>query len=135
MKVVLDTNVIISAIFFGGNSGIILEACTRNKLVMVVSPAILREYQDVSERIASKMPTDYQRVLDWIAVHSEMVADRTLNKAVSSDPDDDKFIATALESTVKIICSGDKHLLDVNGYCDIEVLKPKPFLDKYLKAK
>ncbi|VGO16766.1 hypothetical protein PDESU_05358 [Pontiella desulfatans] len=34
-----------------------------------------------------------------------------------------------------MICSGDKHLLNVNGYKGIEVLKPKPFSDKYLKAK
>jgi predicted nucleic acid-binding protein len=55
-------------------------------------------------------------------------------EAVSADPDDDKFIACALSSGSKLIVSGDKHLLDVNGYRGIEILKPRPFIDKYLLA-
>jgi predicted nucleic acid-binding protein len=52
---------------------------------------------------------------------------------VCADPDDDKFIACALASNAKIICSGDRHLLDVNGYQGIEIIKPRAFTEKYLR--
>ena len=132
MKVILDTNVIISSIFFGGIPSHIIEACYEKCIKLVMSPAILIEYRDVAERLARRKPNDYKTVLEWILTNAEMVADTTLAEPVSVDPDDDKFIAAALLSGAKIICSGDKHLLDVNGYRGIEILKPKPFADKYL---
>jgi predicted nucleic acid-binding protein len=47
-------------------------------------------------------------------------------------PDDNKFIACALASESTVIVSGDKHLLKVSGYQNIEVLKPREFVDKHL---
>lgn len=44
----------------------------------------------------------------------------------------DKFLATALAATVRIIVSGDKHLLRVSGWHRIEVLKPRQFVDRYI---
>lgn len=132
MRVILDTNVIMSAIFFGGIPGKILDAYASGKLTLILSPEILGEYQEVAERLAKKYKLKYAEILDWIIVHSEMVSDTALAEPVCADPDDDKFIAAALTSNAKIICSGDKHLLDVNGFRKIEILKPKPFADKYL---
>ncbi|MBA3073196.1 MAG: hypothetical protein FP831_06350 [Anaerolineae bacterium] len=51
---------------------------------------------------------------------------------ICADSDDDKFFACALASGSKLIVSGDKHLLKVSGYKEIEVLKPKVFIDNYL---
>ena len=132
MKVLLDTNVIISAIYFGGIPSHIIEACYEGRLKLMMSPSILIEYREVAKRMSPGRPNDYKTVLEWILTHAELIADSTLNGPVCADPDDDKFIAAALLSNAKIICSGDKHLLDVNGYQDIEILKPKPFADKYL---
>lgn len=132
MRVILDTNVIMSAIFFGGIPGKILDAYTAGKLMLILSPGILSEYQEVAERLSKKFHVEYGEILEWIAVHSEMVSDSALPKRVSADPDDDKFIAAALLSGARIICSGDKHLLDANGYQGINILKPKSFSDKYL---
>ncbi len=135
MKVVIDTNVAMSAIFFGGIPRTIFEANQDRKFTLILSPAILQEYQQVANRLSVKYQAQYKELLQLIATHSEMIGDFPLDKQVSNDPDDEKFIAVALASNAKIICSGDKHLLDISGYCGIEVLKPKPFLDKYLKAK
>ena len=49
------------------------------------------------------------------------------------DPDDNKFIECAIASQSKLIVSGDKHLLKISGYKDIKVLKPRQFVDNYLK--
>jgi predicted nucleic acid-binding protein len=54
---------------------------------------------------------------------------------VSVDPDDDKFLSCALASKTKIIVSGDKHLLAVSGYRNIEILKSSSFVDHHVKKK
>jgi len=132
MRVILDTNVILSAIFFGGVPGRILSAYRDGGLTIVLSPEILDEYRATADRLAKKFDVECEEILDWIAMHSEMVAAAELSEPVCADPDDDKFIACALASSAKIICSGDKHLLGVNGYRGIEVLRPRAFVDQYL---
>lgn len=127
MRVLLDTNVLMSAIFFGGIPGHILSACRDQKITLVLSPEILEEYRAVAARLSAKFDVEYESLIEWIAVHSEMNGSVALPEPVSGDPDDDKFIACALASSAKLICSGDKHLLNVNGYCGLEILKPKAF--------
>jgi predicted nucleic acid-binding protein len=75
---------------------------------------------------------DLTGLLELVVVEAEMCQAEPLLEAVSADPDDDKFIACALSSGSKLIVSGDKHLLAVDGYRGIEILKPRPFVDKYL---
>jgi uncharacterized protein len=132
MRVILDTNVILSAIFFGGIPGRILSAYRDGQLTIVLSPEILDEYRATTERLAKKFDVDYEAILDWIAMHSEMVAAAELSEPICADPDDDKFIACALASSAKIICSGDRHLLDIDGYRGIEILRPRAFVDQHL---
>lgn len=56
-----------------------------------------------------------------------------LGEQVCEDPADDKFLACALASDTGIIVSGDKHLLKMSGYRKLKVLRPREFLDRYLK--
>ena len=49
------------------------------------------------------------------------------------DPDDNKFLECAIASRAKLIVSGDKHLLKLNGYQEIVVYKPRDFVDLCLK--
>ena len=53
---------------------------------------------------------------------------------VCNDADDDKFLACALAAGAGIVVSGDKHLLDANGYRGIEIIRPRPFVQRYLKT-
>jgi predicted nucleic acid-binding protein len=102
---------------------------------LVLTPEIFEEYQRVAAVLHEKFPAvDLTRLLDLVVVEAEMCQAEPLLEAVSADPDDDKFIVCALSSGSKLIVSGDKHLLDVNGYRGIEILKPRPFVDKYLLA-
>ena len=133
MKVILDTNVFISGIFFGGPPGKILQGWRDGRFTLVLSPAILEEYQRVAEALSKKYPpVDLTEVLELIVVEADMVQAEPLKEPVSADPDDDMFIACALASGSKLIVSGDKHLLDVGGFSGIEVLKPKAFVDQHL---
>jgi predicted nucleic acid-binding protein len=68
-----------------------------------------------------------------ITIHGELFSAKEIEFAISRDPDDDKFIATALASNCNIIISGDKDLLDLNGYADIHIINPSTFIREYLK--
>ncbi len=133
MKIVLDTNVLISGIFFTGPPFQILEAWQKGKLSFVVSKEILSEYQRVAQEISLKFPSiDITKILQLISIHSKIVNTQGHEVSVCEDPDDNMFISCAIVSNSKIIVSGDKHLLKISGYQNIQVLKPREFIDNYL---
>lgn len=83
--------------------------------------------------ISTKYPgIDISEILNLIAIHSHIVQSLTLSEPVCEDPDDDKFIACAISNEVRIIVSGDKHLLKISGYHGIRVIKPQEFCTEFL---
>ena len=133
MKVILDTNVFISGIFYSGPPNQILNAWRDGKIQLVVSHDILREYLRVGEIFADKFPSiELQPILDLVTIEAELHVVEDLSERVCSDPDDDKFLACAIASGSKIIVSGDKHLVKVSGFHGIEILKPHEFIKRYL---
>jgi len=133
MKIVLDTNVLISGIYFSGPPGTILQAWRSGKFQLAVSIEILEEYLNVAERLANRYAgVEYEGILGLIVQNAELVQAADLPKPVSEDPDDDKFLACALASNIRIIVSGDSDLLRVSGYADIRVITPKRFISEFL---
>ena len=133
MKVVLDTNVIVSGIFFSGPPAKILRSWSQGKFRLVHSPEIFDEYTRVSAELAVKFPNiDIRRILDLVVVRSEVCSPAALPQQVCEDPHDDKFFAAAIDTRTKIIVSGDKHLLKVSGYEGVSVLTPRQFVVRYL---
>lgn len=134
MRIILDTNVFVSGIFFSGPPYEILDAWRRGRLTLVVSPEILSEYDRVGWELASEFPyVDLAPALELLAFKAKVVKATHLTEQVCSDPDDDKFLACAIASGTKIISTGDKALRKTTGYAGIEVLSPREFIDKYLK--
>ena len=128
----MDTNVLISAIFFGGTPGRILELWREGKLKLAVSPDVVNEYEQVSRRLAERHPAvDPTVVLGLIVLNTEVVTDVPLPDQVCDDPADDKFLACAITSGADVIVTGDKQLLAVSRYQGVEVLTPREFVDKY----
>lgn len=133
MKVILDTNVFISGVFYSGAPNQILNAWRDGKIQLVISHDILREYLRVGEIFADKFPSiELQPILDLVTIEAELHVAEDLSERVCSDPDDDKFLACAIASGSKIIVSGDKHLVKVSGFHGIEILKPHEFIKRYL---
>ena len=133
MKVIIDTNVLISGIFFGGPPVKILKAWRLGKLKLVVSPEILEEYFVVCERISVRYPDiDIAPILVLIARNSQVVESPPLAEQVSRDMDDDKFIACAIASATRTIISGDNDLLTVPEYEDIRIVTPRDFVDGHI---
>jgi putative PIN family toxin of toxin-antitoxin system len=133
LKVVMDTNVFVSGVFFSGPPYQILKAWQSGEFELVASQEILDEYLRVGEILAEERPAvDLKPIFNFVLEHATIYKPSVLKEPVCEDPDDDKFFACALASESKIIISGDKHLLKVSGYQGIEVLKPRDFVDKYL---
>lgn len=134
MKLIIDTNVFVSGIFFSGPPFMILDAWRHNIVSLILSPEILDEYRRVGEKLAAKFPgVDIEPWIELILLKTSLVDAPALAERVCDDPDDDKFIACALASKTKLICSGDKHLLDVANYRGITIMNPRSFVEKYLK--
>ena len=128
MKVVLDTNVLISGIFFGGLPRTILDAWAEKRFQLLVSPLIFDEYVRTCERLSESRPElEFQAILASIIGHGKLVPDLTSSVPITADPDDDKFMLCARDSGA-IIISGDRHLLDASGWEGIRVMKPHDFL-------
>ena len=133
MRIILDTNVVISGIFFAGLPYQILKAWREGKLHLLISEEILAEYRRVGETLALQFPfIDLLPILDMLRADAEVISVKCLPEPVCDDPDDDKFLACALAGECKLIVSGDKHLLKVSGFRSIKVLKPREFVNCYL---
>jgi putative PIN family toxin of toxin-antitoxin system len=130
VRVVLDTNVFISGVFFTGPPFRILQAWREGFLQLVISPEILHQYQRVAQELAVQFPViDWKPIIDFVTVNAKMVSGTELGEPVCDDPDDDKFIACALASKSNLIVSGDRHLLKVSGFRGVRILKPRQFVE------
>jgi putative PIN family toxin of toxin-antitoxin system len=135
VRVILDTNVFVSGVFFAGPPYRILEAWRDGELQLVVSQEILEEYQRVGETLAEQFPgINLQPIIDLVTPNAEIFPNQVLPGSVCEDPDDDKFIACAIVSRCKVIVSGDRHLLKVPGFGGIKVMRPRQFIDEYLSG-
>lgn len=134
MKIVLDTNVFISGIFFGGPPSEILKTWRKSKVSIVLTEQILLEYQRVGEELSARYPSiNISPIIELFTIFGEFVETKGISESICEDPDDNKFIECAIASHSKLIISGDKHLLKISGYKEIEVLKPHEFIDNYLR--
>jgi uncharacterized protein len=133
VKIVLDTNVFVSGVFFSGPPHQILQAWRGDKVQLVISPEILDEYVRVGEELGKQFPAvDLSPVLELVTLNAEMVSPAVSAEAICGDPDDDKFFLCAISAPCQVIVSGDKHLLVKSGYGGVQVLKPRDFVEKIL---
>ena len=125
MRAVLDTNVVMSAIFFGGTPMKIVRAAFSKKVQLVASRAVMSEYREVAERLHEQFPSvNYRRPLSILESKLTMVRPVALGETVCRDPDDDAILSCALGGKAKVICSGDGDLLALNGFRGLEIMNP-----------
>lgn len=133
MRVILDTNVFVSGIFWKGPPRQILQSWRDGEITIVASTEILSEYERVTKTLAIQFPgADLSVFMRLLTLKAEMCVAKPLLAPVSKDPEDDKFLACGVAAKVCCIVSGDKDLLEVSGFAGIEVLKPRKFVELYL---
>jgi uncharacterized protein len=126
MRLLLDTNVLIAAFISRGTCHELLAHCIYNH-APVISRALLREFQ---QKLITKFhysQKDARAAASLIASRFEIVTAAALARPVSRDPDDDAVVATAVAGGCRCIVTGDKDLLVLKRYEEIEILSPAEF--------
>ena len=136
MRIVLDTNVFVSGIFFSGPPYQILKAWRDGKVQPLVSPSILDEYRRIAAELTLQFrDVDLRPFLDLLTIQAEIVLAPDLPPVIHDDPSDDKFLEAAVAGRASCIVSGDKHLLKLFEFQGIHILKPKDFVQRYLRVE
>lgn len=133
IKVVLDTNIYLSGIIFGGNSRHILDLLIKKRIIAFISPSILLE---ISQKLKDKFHWSTEQIqvtVKTIAKTAIVVNPQEKLNVVKSDKDDNRILEAAIESEADYIITGDKHLLQIKNYQDIEIVSPVNFLTIYSK--
>ena len=133
MRIVVDTNVVISGTFFKGNPRRVLEAIIKSEVDAYATTDIVDEYQGVVRRIIERGvgTFDGSGFIRFIADLN--LIESLAEVSVCRDPDDNKFISCAIDADALYIVSGDKDLLDLKEYEGIQMITAADFVEKYLK--
>lgn len=140
MRVALDTNIVVSATLIrGGNEGRILRALQRGAFQLVLSPEILNEmgrvlFYERLQKVQWMGAEEIVALLQRLARESILVPGIVRVKACR-DPEDDKFLAAAVEGHAPYVVSGDRDLLDMKTYRGIQIIRSAVFLEILRKAE
>ena len=130
-QVVIDTNVWISGIVFGGNPEKVIRLFIDGQIMVVISEELLSELRrKITERFPLFLP-NLELLEASIREDALLVKLGTVQIEVSRDYTDDAFIETALIGSGECIVSGDNDLLVLGSYKQIKILKPTDFLKLY----
>ncbi len=130
LKVVLDTNILISSLFWKGNSRHIVDLGISGKINCITSPEILEEIEAVLYEDFPDIPYDkIEQILRDILSFSHLVDVDMITVKGLRDLKDTKIIACALSAGTDYIITGDKDLLSLKEYKGIQILSPKAFLE------
>ena len=136
LRAVLDANVFVSAFIRPeGPPGQLLRLCIEEQAFeLVVSDSILDELRRslAYPRVQKYISASHHELEAWVAAIGLLaipVEGAIRHHVVRDDPDDDKYIAAALDGRAEFVVSGDRHLLDLKEYEDIRFVPPRAFLD------
>jgi putative PIN family toxin of toxin-antitoxin system len=128
-RIVLDTNVLISAIVFGGRPREVLEKVIAGRFTMAISAEMLAEFQWVLEGRKFRYPAAIvQNIVTELLSVSELVRPTMQVEQIKADPADNRILECALESRATCIVTGDRHLLELGKYEGIPILEVAAFL-------
>jgi putative PIN family toxin of toxin-antitoxin system len=131
-RIVLDTNVLVSALGWRGPSHDIVASCLDYKYDLLLSPDLLTELEKVLRY--PKFHFQDSAILDYLtllAKSAEIVIPDLKVAIVQADPDDNRVLECALAGNAEVIVTGDDHLLDLAEFEKILILRPKAFLDRF----
>lgn len=130
MRVVPDTNVLVSAIVFGGPPGYLVELAAEGHLVLVLSPPLIDELREVLRRkfgFSDAAAYHAETLLRKISIVVEPEREVAI---IGRDPEDNRVLETALAGDADVIVSGDRHLLGLEKFGAVPIMSPRELLDK-----
>ena len=132
---VLDANVVVSGwLQARGPSARILREAMAGGIRVVLSPAIVSEYRRSLgyPKVRRRLSVPAEVVEAWVdalVLHAEVVPGERAVPVVAADPEDDKYLAAAIEGRASFLVSGDRDLLDLGTHEGVRILPPRSFLE------
>jgi len=129
MKIVVDTNVLISALGWQKSEHRLLKSVFQGEIKLFMSPQIMEEFIQVSQRKKFNFTSDEieEFVTSLIEICDMVIPQETIN-VIKEDPTDNMFLECAVEAKVDYIISGDKHLLKLVEFRGIGIMNASSLL-------
>ena len=139
MRIVLDTNVVVSALIWGGTPFKLLQFAIHSDFELYTSPALLTELQQVlsREHLATRLLKQRNSVKSAIRLYRSAtipITPLSVPRAVPNDTDDDQVIAAAITASADLIVSGDSDLLVLHPWRGIQILNAADALQYVLES-
>lgn len=136
VRVVLDTNILISALLFKGEIARLVGLWKEGRIVPLISRATFEEFRDVLSYPKFSLTEDEIEAIieDEVLPFFEVVTVKEDINCLCRDPEDDKFLACAVSASADYIVSGDNDLCDMREYKSIKIVKVADFLEM-IRAK
>lgn len=129
MRLVLDTNVLVSALSWPGNERRVLLACAGGAHQLVVSREILGELARVLRSKFRVPPEKAGAYLRWVEEGADVVTPARRVRAITADEADNRVLECALAGRADAIVTGDRHLLVLREFRGVPVLRSSEALD------
>ena len=127
VKVLLDTNILVSAIVFGGKPEQILHLILEEEFLAITSPVLLAELKEVLNKKFPPRETDFKLTIKNIEeIFKTIQPKKTIN--ILNDNDDNRVLEAAIEGNCKYIVTGDKELLSLKSYQGVKIVTAGEFL-------
>ena len=132
MRLVVDTNIMISALGWKGSEYTLMRKIFEGKAEMFFSAEILSEFQKVVQRTRLGFSRDKieEFMVALLEVGSLVVPEKRVN-IIKVDPSDNKFLEGAQEARANYLVSGDEHLLKVREYEGTRIVRAKKVLEHF----
>lgn len=134
MRLLLDTNVVVSALLWGGTPSRFIEAAVAGEIELVMSPDLFEELFEVLGRrhLASRL-AQVPAAAEALGLYEKLairVTPLEIPRVLAADPDDDRVLACAAAGRVDVLVTGDHALLELASHAGIPILSPKDALER-----
>jgi len=130
LRVVLDTNVLISAIISDGKPRQLLRKGIANQFTIITSDLILRELAAVLRRPKFRTgEEEINRITLALGRVAQVASVKSRLQVIKEDPKDDMILETAYDRSAHVIVSGDSHLLALQNFRGIKILTVQSMLE------
>jgi putative PIN family toxin of toxin-antitoxin system len=132
MKAILDTNVLISAyVFPGGKPEAVYRLALEGRLEVGTSRTLLAEFGRVLGQKFGWIPDRVEAAVAQMTRIAAVVEPSEVVQVVGADPADDRVLEAARAFDADVIVSGDRHLLNLGTWSEIEIISPAEFITRW----
>ena len=132
MKIILDTNVILSSFITSGLSSRVLDICIDHHN-LYISEFIINEVTDKLENKFKILPKDLKRIIKFLNINFVKINPQNEIPVICRDKDDDNILQLAEFIVSDLIITGDQDLLVLKTFNTSQIVSPREFMEKFNK--